>query len=158
MADDSMRAADINNKHGYFEINDIINKIQKDPKIVLKYQNKVLKVTSYGLKSFPKGNYKIIYIERDIEEVLDSMDKMTGKRDENRATTKAVFLKLNRTAKNLMKERDDMDFITISYYDLIKKPRPVIDRIVKFLGLDSSKKEKMIEAIDVDSYRNRRVK
>ena len=42
-----------------------------------------------------QGQYRVIYTERNIEEVLDSMEKMAKLQDADREGTKAAFVKLN---------------------------------------------------------------
>jgi len=149
IAKDGKRAADSNNQHGYFEIDEVINQIKKDPSILNKYEGQVLKVIHYGLKFFPEGNYKIIYIERDIDEVLDSMDEMIGKSDPNKEATKARFVALAKQIKDHIKTRDDMDVLFVSYADLLSDPEPTVERMIVFCGLSLDKKQA--------SYRNRRL-
>jgi len=157
IAKDDKRAADNDNVHGYFEIDNIINKVKDNPSIVFDFDNEVLKITHFGIQYLPKGNYKIIYIERDIEEVLDSMEKMIEKKDKNREETRRVFLKYDKKVKKIMEERNDIQFIIINFNMLLKDPEPTIDKIITFYGIDSNKKEEMLGAIDKKSYRNIRV-
>ena len=155
IAKDEKRKADNDNKYGYFEIDNIISMIEKNPEIVYQFEDKILKVTHFGLKFIPKGSYKIIYIERDIEEVLNSMEKMMGKKDDNREETKNAFIRLNEKIKNMMGNRDDIEYIIISHRKLITHPETEIEKIIRFFNIDSGRKEKMIEAIDTSLYRNR---
>jgi len=158
IAKDDRRVADVNNQHGYFEVDSIINKIKENPSMLGQYKGKVLKVIHYGLRFFPKGDYKIIYIERDIEEVLDSMEKMIGKPDPNREGTKRQFLALAEEIKSYIKERDDVDVLFINHADLLSDPEPTANRIIEFCGLSTDKKQAMLDAIDHSAYRNRRLK
>ncbi len=159
IARDEKRKADKDNVHGYFEVHNIINKLKDNPELVSRYDNKILKVTHFGIQYLPEreeGWYKVIYIERDIEEVLDSMEKMMGQSDEQREETRQAFLKFDKKVRELMEEREDIDYIIVSHRKLIKKPDPEIERIISFYGIDPSRKKAMLEAIDPKSYRNRR--
>ena len=153
IAKDDLRKADDNNEEGYFEINDIINKLEKNPELVKEYDNLILKVTAYGIKFLPKADYKIIYMERDINEVVDSMEKMIGKDDKNKERTKELFSKLNESTKSLIKEIYDMSVLIVNYNDLIETSD--IKEIMKFLNIDSSKEQDMKKAINKQLYRNR---
>ncbi len=155
IATDDKREANKDNKHGYFEVDQIINKIKDNPKIIFNFDNKVLKVIHYGLQFFPKGNYKIIYIKRGLDEVMISMEKMIGKPDPKRKETKRIFAEFAEKVKKLMKERNDMAVLIINHRDLLTNPEPVIDKIIEFYGIAPSKKEDMLKAIDSSSYRNR---
>jgi hypothetical protein len=108
-------------------------------------------VTAYGLKFLPSGDYKIIYMIRDIDEVLESMQKMSGKIDRDRE--KILFEKLNNLCINFMEEREDIDYLIISYNDTIKNPRDSIVKINEFLGGMLNIKDAM-GAVDLKLYRS----
>ncbi|MFO8015953.1 MAG: sulfotransferase domain-containing protein [Candidatus Woesearchaeota archaeon] len=159
IAKDEKRKADRDNVHGYFEVHNIINKLKDNPELVFEYDNKALKVTHFGLQYLPEreeGGYRIIYVERDMEEVLDSMEKMMGQSDEEREETRQAFLKFDRKVRELMDERKDIEHMIVSHRKLVKDPEPEIDRITGFYGIKPSKKDAMLKAIDPESYRNRR--
>jgi len=161
IAKDDKREADSDNPHGYFEIDGIIDKIKDNPEIALKYKDQVLKVTHYGIKFLPKisgegdDRYKIVYVDRDIEEVLDSMEKMIGKPDPNRDETRQVFIKLNEKIKSDMDARDDMDHIIVSHRDLVNSESAAFDAVIDFLDIDPQKKDIMMSAVDRSLYRNK---
>ena len=152
IAKDDRRMIDEHNPKGYFEIDGIINKIQDNPSTIFNYKGKVLKIIAYGLKFLPKGNYKIIYMLRNIDEVLSSMEKMSGKID--RSIEKPLFEKLNKYSIQLLEKRDDIDYILVKYADVVKNPIQEIKRINDFLGgmLDI---ESASKAVDPNLYRNR---
>ena len=157
IAADNKRAADYDNKKGYFEVDQIINKIKDDPQGIFKFDGKVVKIIHYGLQFLPKGDYKIIYVERDLDEVLASMEKMMGKSDPNRAETKRIFSGFNEKIKKMIQERKDVDVLFIKYNDLLTTPEPVVDELIKFLGINLSKKQAMLSVIDPSLYRNRKI-
>lgn len=156
IAKDDKRKADNDNKHGYFEIDNIISRLKKDPLTIFKFDDKVVKVTHFGIQYLPEGDYKIIYLERDIEEVLDSMEKMMGKGDENRQETKRIFVGFNDKVKKHMEGRADIKYLLINYKKLLTNSEKELDKIINFFGINSSMKEKMMSSIDKKSYRNRR--
>ncbi len=158
IAFDTKRQPDENNPKGYYELEGgkIINKLMDGTLILEKYKGIFIKITAYGLKYLPPGNYKIIYTERNIEEILDSMEKMTGKKDENREETKDVFTKLNNMIKKLIKNRGDVEVLYINYNEIMSNPEKNIEKVVKFLNLSDKDLDKMIKSIDKNLYRQRR--
>ncbi|MBU0762115.1 MAG: sulfotransferase [Candidatus Altiarchaeota archaeon] len=155
IATDEVREADKDNLHGYFEVDAIVDRIKENPDYVRGFDGKVLKVIHYGLQYLPKGDYKVVYIERDLDEVMSSMEKMTGKPDPNREETKQAFRKLGEKIKKEMGEREDMDVLYISHRKLLTEPNPEVERIIDFLGIDNLRLGDMVSAIDKRSYRNR---
>jgi hypothetical protein len=122
----------------------------------IKYKGKFIKITAYGLRYLPQGNYKIIYSERNIDEILDSMEKMIGNKDDNREETKETFVKLNNLVKKQILERKDTDVLLINYNNIITNPRENIIKIIEFLDIPIEILDKMVQAIDKRLYRQRR--
>ena len=155
---DNARPADESNPKGYYELagGKIINKLMAGSFPIKNHQGKFIKVTSFGLKYLPPGKYKIIYSERNIEEILDSMEKMIGEKDPNREDTKISFVKLNNMIKNYVQSREDIDILFINYNNILSNPKENISKILKFLNAPESLLDKMIETVDKNLYRQRR--
>ena len=121
---DHSRKPDKSNPKGYFELEGgkIINKLIGKSFPIDSYKGKIIKITAYGLKFLPPGKYKIIYSERNIEEILDSMEKMAEIKDENRDETKRVFIGLNEMIKAQIKQRKDISVLFVDYNQIITKP------------------------------------
>ena len=151
---DNKRPPDQFNPKGYFELEGgkIINKIAYKNFSFDKYKGKFIKITSYGIKFLPPGKYKILYSERNYEEIVESMEKMTGKVDSNKKETKENIEKLNRLIKKEMKNRIDINFITINYNDTILNPEKNIKKILDFLNLPKDNIENMVNAVDLELY------
>ncbi|MHA1872493.1 MAG: sulfotransferase domain-containing protein [Candidatus Heimdallarchaeaceae archaeon] len=155
---DESRKPDNNNPKGYYELEGgkVINKLMDGSFPIENFKGKVIKITAYGLKFLPPGNYKIIYSERNMEEILDSMEKMIGEEDHNREKTKETFEKLNNMIKKIIRERDDIDVLLVNYNNILVNPRDNIEQIKKFLGMPESSFEKMVSVVDSRLYRQRR--
>ena len=153
VAFENSRAPDYHNPKGYYELEGgkIIKKLMDGSFSFEKYENKVIKITAYGLKFLPSRKYKIIYICRDLDEIMDSMEKMSGHID--REKEKPLFEKLNTFSLNLMEKREDIEYIVVNYRDVIDDPVKEIKKINKFLGgmLDV---ESAAKAVDPTLYRN----
>jgi len=162
IATDGKRKADENNPKGYLEINDMVKKLKTDSKSITNYTGRVVKIIAYGLQYLPQQNrrfkrdYKIIYVERNIEEVLDSMEKMAQIIDKERFQTKESFLLLNTYIKNMMEERVDTDIMIIDYSDLIDFPKDSARRIKEFFEIPELDEDAMAKTVDKKLYRNRR--
>jgi hypothetical protein len=156
--DQSSRPPDDDNPRGYYELEGgkIINKLMNEEFSFEPYKGMFIKITAYGLKFLPKGNYKIIYSQRNIEEILDSMEKMAKIQDENRNDTRVVFTKLNDMIIQRIKEREDTDVLFVNYNEIVSNPAENVKKIYDFLGSKEFDLEKMITSVDKSLYRKRR--
>ena len=152
------RKADDNNPKGYYELEGgkIINKLMEKTFPIEQYKGRFIKITSFGLNFLPNSCYKIIYMERNIDEVMDSMEKMAKINDTNRKETKESFTRLNHKVKHDIQNRKDVDVLFINYNKIILDPKEDIKRICDFLSLPNTTIDKMMNAIDKRLYRQRR--
>ena len=155
---DNSRKPDDNNPRGYFELNGgkIINSLINGDFEFDKYKAKFIKITAYGLKFLPPGKYKIIYCERNIEEVLDSMEKMMGMKDRNREDTKKSFIAFNNMIKKEINNRKDTKILYVDYNDILSDPEKNIKKILNFLNLPYLNLDKMKAVVDKNLYRQRK--
>ncbi|MEE8373325.1 MAG: sulfotransferase domain-containing protein [Dehalococcoidia bacterium] len=154
MAYDDSRPPDEHNPRGYFELagGRIISRLMDGTFDLAAYKGQIIKITAYGLKFLPKGDYKIVYMQRDIDEVLDSMQKMGGRMD--KAKERILRTKLNKLSLEAMESRGDMEYVTVNYRDVIDRPKKEMEKVGRFLGAELDK-EAAIEAVDSELYRNR---
>ncbi|MFX1518597.1 MAG: sulfotransferase domain-containing protein [Promethearchaeota archaeon] len=156
--DQYSRPPNHHNPKGYYELagGKIINKLIEGTFPLEKFKGTFIKITTYGLKYLPPGKYKIIYSERNIEEVLDSMEAMAGIADETRYKTKEAFIKLNRLVKRKIMERADIDVLFLNYNEILLHPKTHIKKIPDFLDLPEADLKSMIQTVDKKLYRQRR--
>ncbi len=143
---DKKRKADIHNPKGYFEIKDIGKKLEKNPNF-LEGKTGCVKVLSLFVNKI-KGNHKIIFMERKLEEIFSSMEKMSGEKVLEKE--KKSFKKhLEKIKKRLKSEK----VVYINYNNLIKNPREELRKLKKFIPeIDINKS---LGAIDSKLYRNK---
>ena len=155
---DESRPADDHNIKGYYELEGgkIINKLISKEFPINKYKGNFVKITAYGLKYLPPGEYKIIYSERNIEETLDSIQKMIGKKELNRDETRNNIIKLNNLIKNEIQARSDIHVLFVNYNNILENPKENIKKILNFLDLPEDNLQKMIVTVDLKIYHNRR--
>lgn len=77
---DGVRAADPDNPHGYFEW-EPVKSLQQSSAWVSDALGKVVKVIYYSLQNLPRGHqYRVLFMRRDLDEVLQSQTKMLKRR------------------------------------------------------------------------------
>lgn len=154
---DDSRPADEANPKGYYELagGKIINHLMEGTFPFEQFKGSFIKITCYGLKFLPLGKYKIIYSERNMEEILHSMEKMAKITDEKRQETKETFQKLNTMIKNLISQRADCDVLFVNYNNILVNPLKEILKIAIFLGISDADINAMIYTIDKKLYRQR---
>jgi len=158
MAYDDSRPADESNPKGYFELEGgkIINKLMDGSFPLKNFSGKCIKITAFGLNYLPPGKYKIIYSERNLDEIMDSMEKMAKIKDDSRQETLESFRKLNNMVKNKIETRPDIDVLFVNFNDILTSPKDSIEKIYQFLGDSVLDLDKMIEVVDNRLYRQRR--
>ncbi|HEQ79167.1 MAG TPA: sulfotransferase family protein, partial [Euryarchaeota archaeon] len=103
--------------------------------------------------------YRVIFIQRNMDEMLASQKKMLVRRGEDPdrisdSEMRDLFNKTVKDLKNNLALRNDISVLYVSYNDIMKNPQPHIDAIDKFMGgwMD---KDKMKAVVDARLYRNR---
>jgi hypothetical protein len=154
MAYDDSRPPDEHNPRGYFELagGRIISRLMDGSFDMAPHRGQIIKITAYGLQFLPRGNYKIVYMQRNVDEVMDSTEKMGGAI--NREKERPLLTKLNKLSLDTMESRDDVQYITVNYRDVIDKPKKEMERVAGFLG-ETVDLEQAIGAVDSGLYRNR---
>ena len=159
---DGERAADSDNPRGYLEW-EAVKKLPGDPSLIFQAEGKVLKVVSMLLPHLPEGlRYKVLFMDRPVEEVAASHEKMILHRGE-----KAPALDPARMRQNLerhrqgvlgqMKASRSFDVLVVDYPSLVREPGPWIDRIAAFVGPQRlSSPQAMATAVDPALHRNRK--
>lgn len=160
---DGVRFADDDNPRGYFEW-EAIKKVEQDHRVLEQAVggDKAVKAISTLLPKLPKAhNYKVIFMERDIGEVIQSQQKMLVARgeaaqEEYPAETRKRLKAHNDQIIAWMKAAPHMDILMVSHRKLIRNPADQISRIISFLGRDKLPSAgAMTGAVDPDLYRNR---
>ena len=158
---DAIRTADIDNPKGYFEF-ERVKDLEKDPdrSWVRDARGKALKVISFLLKDLPDDNaYQIVFMRRDIDEVLASQNKMLEHRGEDDTTDDAIMAEAYRnhlaSVRIMARKKPNWSIVEIRYDEAIRDPASVAQRVNEFLGGRFDVK-RMVEAVDEKLYRNRK--
>ena len=158
---DHIRAADEDNPKGYYEFERVKALDKGDTAWVPDAQGKSVKVISALLKYLPpEYQYKIIYVRRNMQEILASQRKMLVRRGEDPdkvddAQMAALFEKHVSQVESWLREQPNIQVLYEHYSDILADPEKDARRIDDFLG-GRLQVERMAEAVDPDLYRNRR--
>lgn len=157
---DHIRKADEDNPKGYYEF-EKIKHLDKDSSWLESAYGKAVKVVSVLLYQMPKDKkYKVIFIKRDMAEILASQKKMLERRGQptGRVNDHVMAMKFNAHLMKLFKwldEQENMLTHFVSYNDVISDPMEQSRRINRFLG-NRLEVDKMVNVVDSSLYRQRR--
>jgi hypothetical protein len=158
---DELRSADKDNPKGYYEFERVKKLDEGDTAWVEEAQGRAVKVISALLKHLPPDyQYKVIFMERKIEEILASQKQMLVRRGEAPDSVgddklKDLFGKHLEQVQAWLDEQPNIDVAHFSYNEILESPREQAERINQLLGnvLDV---EKMVAVVDEALYRQRR--
>lgn len=156
---DELRRADSDNPNGYFEFETVKEMSAGNIAWLANAGGKVIKVISALLEYLPSNySYKIIFLERDIQEVLASQRKMLANRNEQSTVDDAeIAVQLQKhlsVVKPWLVRQPNMEVLYVNYNALIANPVPFCEKIVSFLGLPLDP-ARMLAVPDKMLYRNR---
>lgn len=157
---DNLRAADINNIKGYYE-HEAVKIIHKDNSWLKNAVDKTVKVVSHLLQFLPmRYKYKIIFMERDIDEVITSQNTMLqnlGKLPQNTThySIEKSYRENNDKVKNWLADKPNMDVLFINYEDAIQNSDETITKINGFFD-NKLKIENMQKVIDKTLQRSKK--
>ena len=156
---DGIRRADGDNPRGYYEFEQVKQLDKGDATWLPRAVGKSVKVISALLVHLPDGyQYKVLFMQRNIDEVLASQSKMLVNRDEQKtvddASLKEMYRKHLLHAFKWTARKPNVDVIDVDYNDMVRNPQALIPRVNAFLGgaLDTAA---MSAVVDPTLHRNR---
>ncbi len=155
---DNIRTPDTDNPRGYYEYEQV-KKIKQDKTWLPATRGKVIKMVSQLLYDLPPNErYKIVFMERSLDEVLRSQEKMLARlgrpaapRDEIERAFKAHLERL----RGWLAQQSNMELLYISYNELMAAPEVHAERLKAFLD-GRPNADAMAKTVDPALYRNRR--
>ncbi len=156
---DGRRAADQDNPRGYYEY-EAVKRLEADASWVDQARGKALKVISVLLRHLPAGyRYKVVFMQRDLREVLASQGAMLARRGKPADPSGEVrmgelFDKHLAEAERTLASRSDIDVLYVRYDAVLREPLRVSRDVDRFLGgqLDV---QRMATVVDSELYRQR---
>jgi len=159
---DQIREADDDNPKGYYEFERVKQLDKGDTAWLDGAEGKVVKVISALLEHLPSEHtYRVIFMQRRIEEVLASQKKMLARRGEptDRVSDQEMarlFAKHVQKVELWLRAQPNFSVLYVDYNRMLADPLPYVRQINQFLG-GSLDEQKMAAAVDPKLYRNRGV-
>jgi len=156
---DGERKADPDNPKGYLEW-ERIKQLPKEPSLIAQAEGKVVKVISQLVLSLPEGyEYRIIFMERPMAEVLRSQDEMVKRRgmseaSVNRSVLERAFQRHLIEVHQWLASNANMKVLRVEYHRVLGEPQSVAEEVTAFLGVPLEI-EAMVGQVDCGLYRNR---
>ena len=149
---DSLRAADEDNPKGYFEL-ERVKQLDKDSSWLAEARGKVVKIVSPLLKHLPaEYRYRIIFMHRNMEEILASQKQMLIRRGEPTDTVSdqkmaEMFRKHLFDVESWLGKQPNIKVCYVDYSRVLEGPLRYADIVDRFLGseLDTSKMAKVAD-------------
>ena len=157
---DELRAADGDNPKGYYEFERVKQLDKGDTGWLPMARGKAVKIISFLLQYLPADErYQVIFLRRNLDEILASQRKMIINRGENPdqmddAQVAALFNRHIELVEKWLAQLPHIDTLYIHYSDVMADPVTQSESIAQFLGCELDRFA-MAQVIDPDLYRNR---
>lgn len=155
---DSLRTPDADNPNGYYEFEDV--KSLADNKTWLNdAPGKAVKMVYSLLQHLPADReYRVIFMRRHVDEILQSQKKMLERNgiptEIPDATMRMLFERELRQFYAWLPGQTHLKLINVSYNDLLSSPAGTIHQINRHLG-ERLNTDAMIQMVDPSLYRHR---
>ena len=156
---DGQRAADEDNPAGYFEF-EKVKQLKTDAGWLEQAEGKAIKVITQLLPELPVGReYRVILMQRDLDEVLRSQHEMLVRRGRpapagSHDEMKNIYARHLEQTSVWLKAQPSFRVLQVAYADVIRQPVELARRIVTFLGIPL-RLEAMAGAVQSRLYRNK---
>ncbi|MCZ6676382.1 MAG: sulfotransferase family protein [Candidatus Poribacteria bacterium] len=156
---DAIREADADNPRGYFEF-ERVKRLRTNRSWLPKAKGRAVKIIAQLLPFLPTElNYRIVFMERALDEVIASQNKMLERQDRSGGALsderlREVFARQLRQIKNRLATQK-IPTLYVAYQDTLKRPMDVASQLKAFLS-ESLNEQAMARAVDRDLYRQRR--
>ncbi len=155
---DNIRRADTDNPRGYYEFEQV-KKIKNDVSWLPATRGKAFKMVSQLLYELPPTEeYRVIFMERDLDEMLVSQEKMLARLNKPAAPRAAIersFIEHLRKLRDWLAGQPNIEVLYVCYNELLEGPEEQAKRVSAFLE-GQPDTVKMAETVDSLLYRNRK--
>jgi hypothetical protein len=162
---DGLRKADTDNPGGYYEY-EPVKLLKKDASWLDRAAGRAVKIIYLLLRDLPRSHrYDVIFMRRDVEEVVASQDQMLRRSgapaaEEESRRLVALFRQEVAAAEAWLAAQPNFRVLYIDYRQAIDHPGSVCSAICNFLGDHSPAaaldEARMSAVISADLYRQRR--
>ena len=160
---DDLREPDEDNPKGYYEFNRVKD-LEGDNSWLNLACGAAVKIVSPLLPHLNMDmgiKYKIIFMLRDIDEILASQKKMADRLGHAEDNVEDSILKQNYSVhleqvKKWLEQQKNIDVLYLNYADVVSNPVSTIESIIAFLGIELDAQD-IEEVVDSSLYRQRAV-
>ena len=156
---DKQRSADESNPKGYFE-HEVVKTIEKDNSWLKDVRGRAIKIVSPLIKYLPLDlNYNIIFMNRALDEIIQSQQRMLAEsniKDDtiNSTDLKQIFIKDLKQTIDWIDTKLKCEYLEIFHSKLFVNPESEIKKLIKFLEIDVDIKA-AVKVIDQKLYRTK---
>lgn len=156
---DGERKADTDNPKGYLEW-ERVKRLPKEPGLIAEAEGKVVKVISQLILSLPDGHeYKIVFMQRPLPEVMKSQDEMLKRRGThepgaNNSAIEQTFQRHLIEVNKWLAVKANTKVLRVHYHRVLREPQAVAEEVAGFLGVPLDLPA-MVGQVDGSLYRNR---
>jgi hypothetical protein len=156
---DGERKADTDNPKGYLEW-ERIKQLPKDPALIAEAEGRVVKVISQLILSLPASHeYRIVFMQRPLPEVLKSQDEMLRRRGNTDSITdtsaiEEAFQRHLIEVNKWLAGKPNTRVLRVHYHRVLREPKSVAEEVAAFLQVPFDI-EAMVRQVDGSLYRNR---
>ncbi|MCI0490661.1 MAG: sulfotransferase [Blastocatellia bacterium] len=157
---DDIRTADEDNPKGYYEF-EKVKELAHDKSWIEDARGKVVKIISALLKHLPAEHaYKVIFMHRNMEEILASQRQMLIRREQPADTVSdermaEMFRKHLKDIEAWLAGQQNFDVLYVNYNEVLRGPDEHIEKINRFLGNGLDVKS-MAGVVDRALYRQKK--
>ena len=155
---DNVRTADTDNPRGYYEFEQV-KKIKEDVSWLPATRGKAFKMVSQLLYELPPNEkYRVIFMERDLDEMIRSQEKMLARLGKPAAPAEAIKQHFTRHLEKLrawLAEQRNFEVLYVQYKEVVEHPAEQAAHIAGFLQANADAGA-MAGTVDPALYRNRK--
>ncbi|HXP17928.1 MAG TPA: hypothetical protein VN868_12565 [Terriglobales bacterium] len=157
---DGERCADVDNPKGYLEW-ERIKQLPKDPTCIAEAEGKVVKVISQLLLLLPpEHQYRIIFMQRPLPEIMASQDEMLRRRgtfdpNEDRSAVARAFQDHLSDVYAWLNGKPNLAVMRVQYHRVLRAARETAENVASFVQAPLNV-EAMVKQVDESLYRQRK--
>jgi hypothetical protein len=158
---DNLREADANNPKGYYEFERVKDMKDGDLAWLPDAKGKVVKIVTGLITFLPAAyNYKVIFMQRDLKEMLASQKKMLGrlgKGDDNIPDDQMakIYQEHLKQVRAWLFKQANMEVLYVNYNSMVANPVESLHKVNALLGGDMDVST-MAAVVDRELYRERK--
>jgi len=158
---DNLREADANNPNGYYEFERVKQLTDGDFAWISEAGGKVVKIVTGLIMNLPQGyNYKVIFMQRAMKEVLSSQKKMLGRlgKEDDKVEDekmKKIYQQHLKDVNAWISKQPNIEVVYVNYNTMLSNPLDSLRKVIDFLGGEMDVNV-MAGVINKDLYRERK--